>query len=92
MALLTQLEKFASPTAGEVLVHEALMNGRQLVALRCLNRAADWVVECDVHPLPGRLADPEQVGPHVFPSRKKAEAFIGEALLSLQYLGCEIAY
>lgn len=71
------------------LVREATREGRRVALLRCYDGVGETVVEAEVTPVRG--GDPVRRGPYRFASATEAFRFVQEALLALQYLGCEVA-
>ena len=69
----------------------AKKDGRRVVILRLFDRDEDYIVECDVYPTNSLRVEPLHPGPYHFDSRDEAATFIDEALLALEYLGCEIS-
>ena len=78
-------------TGDEVDRRSARKDGREIVALRCVDTAGAFVVECDVYPVNGLRVEPLRPGPYRFATRDQADAFIDEAMRALTYLGCEIS-
>ena len=75
----------------EVDRRSARKNGREVVALRCVDiGAAGFVVECDVYPVDAVRVEPLRPGPYTFATRRQADAFMDEASTALKYLGCEL--
>jgi hypothetical protein len=71
------------------LVREATQDGRQVAILRCYDADGMTVVEADV--LPVDADEPVRRGPYRFATAPDAFRFVQEALLALQYLGCQVA-
>jgi hypothetical protein len=69
----------------------AKKDGRRVVILRLFDHDEEYIVECDVYPTNSLRVEPLHPGPYHFDSRDDASAFIDEALLALEYLGCEIS-
>ena len=71
------------------LVREATHEGRRVALLRCYDDTdqGGTVVEAQIHPQAG---DPVSHG-YRFSSAAEAFRFVQEALLALQYLGCQVA-
>jgi hypothetical protein len=69
----------------------ARKGGREVVTMRRAEVAGGWVIECDVYPIGGLRVEPLRPGPYRFPTRGEADAFMREAALCLEYLGCDIA-
>ena len=77
---------------GKELFHRtAKKDGRRVVIMRCFDRDDTCIVECDVYPTNSLRVEPLHPGPYNFGSRDEASAFIEEALLALEYLGCDIS-
>jgi hypothetical protein len=77
--------------AGEELDRRsATKDGREVVALRCVEVGGRFVIECDVYPVDGLRVEPLRPGPYRFPTRDQADAFVDEAVRTLTYLGCDI--
>jgi hypothetical protein len=75
----------------EVDRRSARKNGREVVALRCVDTGlGGFVVECDVYPVDAVRVEPLRPGPYRFPTRGEANAFMDEASKALTYLGCEL--
>jgi len=71
--------------------HEARRGGKVVAILRAIPAADNAVVvETEVFPAGKGPAD-SIARPFSFPSRAQATRFADEALLCLQYLGCDIA-
>lgn len=69
----------------------ARKDGREVVALRCVDTGANgFVVECDVYPVDAVRVEPLRPGPYTFATRAQADAFMNEASKTLKYLGCEL--
>jgi hypothetical protein len=79
---------FARP-AREVAARVARKDGKQVVALRCLEQDGEAIVECEVYPVSGLQIEPLRPGPYRFGTRDDAGAFMDEAMQALTYLGCE---
>lgn len=73
----------------EVDRRSARKDGREIVALRCVELHGGFTIECDVYPADGLRVEPLRPGPYRFGTRSEADAFIAEALKALEYLGCE---
>ena len=69
----------------------ARKDGREIVALRCVELLNGFTFECVVYPAVGRRGEPLRPGPYRFGTRAEADAFIAEATKALEYLGCEIS-
>jgi hypothetical protein len=78
-------------TGDEVDRRSARKDGREIVALRCVVANGGFAIECDVYPAGGLRVEPLRPGPYRFASREDADAFIAEAALALEYLGCEVS-
>jgi hypothetical protein len=75
----------------EVSRRSARKNGREVVALRCVDTGANgFIVECDVYPVDAVRVEPLRPGPYAFATRGEADTFITEAAKALTYLGCEL--
>jgi hypothetical protein len=85
-------ERSVDPLAGfEVNRRSARKDGREVVALRCVDTGANgYVVECDVYPVDAVRVEPLRPGPYRFATRAQADAFLDEAAKALTYLGCEL--
>jgi hypothetical protein len=66
-------------------------DGREIVALRCVEVDGGFVIECDVYPADGLRVEPLRPGPYRFATRDQADAFIDEAVKALTYLGCDVS-
>jgi hypothetical protein len=69
----------------------ARKDGREVVTMRRAELDSGFVIECDVYPVEGLRVEPLRPGPYRFASRQEADAFMREAVLSLTYLGCDVA-
>ena len=71
------------------LVREAVRDGRRVALVRCYDdpNEGGTVVEAEIHPPTG---DPVSHG-YRFATAPEAFRFVQEALLALQYLGCNVA-
>ena len=75
----------------EVSRRSARKDGREVVALRCVDTGANgFVVECDVYPVDAGRVEPLRPGPYAFATRWEADSFMNEAAKALTYLGCEL--
>jgi hypothetical protein len=75
----------------EVSRRSARKDGREVVALRCVDTgSAGLVVECDVYPVDAVRVEPLRPGPYRFATRADADAFLEEAGKALTYLGCDL--
>ena len=81
----------AAGDAKELFHRTAKKDGRRVVILRCFDRDDQCIVECDVYPTNSLRVEPLHPGPYTFTSRDEASGFIEEALLALEYLGCDIS-
>ena len=75
----------------EVDRRSARKDGREVVALRCVNTGGTFVIECDVYPVDAVRVEPLRPGPYRFAKREQADEFIAEVTMSLEYLGCEVS-
>jgi hypothetical protein len=78
-------------TGDEVDRRSARKDGREIVALRCVEANGGFAIECDVYPADGLRVEPLRPGPYRFATRADANAFIDEAVKALEHLGCEIS-
>jgi hypothetical protein len=78
-------------TGDELDRRSARKDGREIVALRCVQANGGFAIECDVYPADGLRVEPLRPGPYRFASRAAADAFIAEAARALEYLGCEVS-
>jgi hypothetical protein len=70
---------------------QARKDGRQLAVMRTVDgKNGGVVVECEVYPANALMIEPLTLGPYRFDTREEAQAFVEEASLALEYLGCEI--
>jgi hypothetical protein len=69
----------------------AKKDGRRVVILRLFEENDNFVVESDVYPTNSLRVEPLHPGPYTFGSREEATSFIEEALLALEYLGCDVS-
>jgi hypothetical protein len=67
----------------------ARKDGREIVALRCVELLNGFTIECDVYPVDGLRVEPLRPGPYRFGTREEANDFISEAMRALEHLGCE---
>ena len=82
----------SDPLDGEELDRRsARKDGREIVALRCVELLNGFTIECDVYPVDGLRVEPLRPGPYRFGTRKEANAFIDEAVRALEYLGCDVS-
>jgi hypothetical protein len=72
----------------ELFVRHAELDGRSIARLRVIDRGESCVVDAEVFP---RDAPSTHAGPYTFADVGQATAFVGEAMESLLYLGCEIS-
>jgi hypothetical protein len=80
------------PLLGEELDRRsARKDGREIVAMRCVQSGGAFAIECDVYPVSGLRVEPLRPGPYRFATRADADAFIDEAVKALEHLGCEIS-
>jgi hypothetical protein len=79
------------PTGDEVDRRSARKDGREIVALRCVEANGVFAIECDVYPVDGLRVEPLRPGPYRFAARADADAFIDEAVRALGHLGCDIS-
>jgi len=84
-------KKGGAKAAKESFHRHAKKDGRRVVILRLFERDEQFVVECDVYPTNSLRVEPLHPGPYHFGARDEAAAFIEEALLALEYLGCEVS-
>jgi hypothetical protein len=70
------------------LVREATRDGRRVALLRCYDAEDGTIVETEV--MPARPEDPIRRGTYRFRTAPDAFRFVQEALLALQYLGCNV--
>jgi len=81
-----------SEVARESGVWYARRNGRRVALLRCLELGDAAQVECEVYREAGDdVVDTLRPGPYRFPTAPDALRFVGEAVLALEYLGCDVA-
>jgi hypothetical protein len=78
-----------APRARELAARVARKDGKQVVALRCLEQNGEAIVECEVYPVSGLQIEPLRPGPYQFRTGDEAGAFMDEAMQALTYLGCE---
>lgn len=72
-------------------VRQARKDGRQLAVMRTVDgENGGAVVECEVYPANTLMIEPLTLGPYKFGTAEEAQAFVEEASLALEYLGCEI--
>ena len=70
------------------LVRTASREGRPVAQLRCYDSDGATIVDAEV--LPAGATDRVRRGPYRFATAPEAFRFVQEALLALQYLGCQI--
>jgi hypothetical protein len=78
-------------TGDELDRRSARKDGREIVALRCVEANGGFAIECDVYPADGLRVEPLRPGPYRFATRADANAFIDEAVKALEHLGCEVS-
>ena len=71
------------------LIRKATQDGRRVAILRCYDSEGTTVVEAEVLPAGG--TEPVRRGPYRFATAPEAFRFVQEALLALQYLGCQVS-
>ena len=71
------------------LVRTAMQDGRRVAVLRCYDTDGATIVEAEV--LRAGATDPVRRGPYRFATAPEAFRFVQEALLALQYLGCQVS-
>ena len=71
------------------LIRKATQDGRRVAILRCYDSEGATVVEAEV--LPAGATEPVRRGPYRFATAPEAFRFVQEALLALQYLGCQVS-
>ncbi len=71
------------------LIREATQDGRRIAILRCFDSEGTTVVEAEV--LPAGATETVRRGPYRFTSAPEAFRFVQEAVLALQYLGCQVS-
>jgi hypothetical protein len=71
------------------LIREATRDHQTVARLRCFDVYDATIVEAEVY-APGSDS-PEHRGPYRFATAPEAFRFVQEAMLALQYLGCQIA-
>lgn len=69
----------------------ARKDGREIVAMRCVETDGVFAIECDVYPAGGLRVEPLRPGPYRFATRTDADAFIDEAVRALEHLGCDVS-
>lgn len=84
-------KKGGKASAKESFHRHAKKDGRRVVILRLFERDEQFVVECDVYPTNSLRVEPLHPGPYHFGNKDEAAAYIEEALLALEYLGCEVS-
>ena len=84
-------KKGGKSSSKESFHRHAKKDGRRVVILRLFEREEQFVVECDVYPTNSLRVEPLHPGPYHFAARDEAATFIEEALLALEYLGCEVS-
>jgi uncharacterized protein YjhX (UPF0386 family) len=90
-AAATKPKKGKAADGKELFHRTAKKDGRRVVIMRCFDRDGACIVECDVYPTNSLRVEPLHPGPYTFTSRDEASGFIEEALLALEYLGCDIS-
>jgi hypothetical protein len=77
---------------GEVFSYEARREGRTVAVIRGVTGADGSVtVETQVFPVTAPANADPQTRPFVFRTREQAIRFADEAVLALEYLGCNLA-
>jgi hypothetical protein len=77
--------------APELFSHDLRKDGRRVVLLRGVSAKGGGVtVETEIHPVTSSLESPPTVRPFSFTTAESAKRFVDEALLALQYLGCDV--
>jgi hypothetical protein len=81
-----------APTGAEreLSLHCARRDGREVATLRCVERAGQYLIECEVYPVSGLRVDPLRPGPYRFTTEGDARGFVDEAVKVLAYLGCDV--
>jgi hypothetical protein len=69
----------------------ARKDGREIVAMRCVETNGSFAIECDVYPANGLRVEPLRPGPYRFATRADANAFIDEAVKAFEHLGCDVS-
>jgi len=81
-----------SEYAREAGTWNARRNGRRVALMRCIELGEAAQVECEVfRDNPGGPVEPLRPGPYRFATPADALRFVGEAVLALEYLGCEVS-
>ena len=83
--------KKGAKQAKESFHRHAKKDGRRVVILRLFEHDENFVVECDVYPTNSLRVEPLHPCPYHFSSQDEATGFIEEALLALEYLGCDVS-
>ncbi len=79
------------PPDEQLLARQVHKDAQQLVNLRYVRRADEWLVEALVYPLGTVQVEPVPAGPYTFASARQAERFLDEITLALEYLGCDVS-
>ena len=66
-----------------------MRDGRQVALLRCFDLEGTTVVEAEVRA--AGTSEPVRPGPYRFATASEAFRFVQEAVLALQYLGCQVS-
>ena len=75
----------------QLFAHELRREGRRIVYLRgCAASGGGVTVEAEVSPVTAAAEAEPIVRPFAFANADSAKRFVEEALLALQYLGCDV--
>jgi hypothetical protein len=74
----------------ELLTRHAKRGTQHVASMRCVERAGQVLVECQVYPVDSLRVEPLRAGPYTFAAEHEARRFLEEATLALQYLGCDV--
>ena len=79
----------ATSAAAPALVRHARKDSRTIAVLRLAERSDGCVVTAEVFPV-GAPDGPPVLRPYAFADRRRALAFVDEAVEALTYLGCDV--
>lgn len=74
----------------DLLTRHAKRGTQHVASMRCVERAGQVLVECEVYPVDSLRVEPLRAGPYTFAAEQEARRFLDEATLALQYLGCDV--
>lgn len=86
----TAKARSAPAKAGPLFAYEVRRDSKPIVSLRAAGVDGGVVVETDVWPVSQPVDAPAMQRPFRFGSVEAAQRFVDEALVSLEYLNCQI--